>query len=1012
MDLLEQLQKDGWYLLSSGLERLLEGTTESIGPKEVIKLALDVDLREIGGGAFASLSSRSTKSETFDGNVVVQILKIRNISAPKANEESKVAPRLLKLILTDGQTQYTGLEYRTILSLSLDTPPGTKIYLKNGPIKVSQGLLLLSDDNVSVLGGRVPALADKWEMSRTMAKYAKGGRIQLSANGPPPWVGFGEKIQKTVAAERNFKSLKAKEKDESKENAEFNALRKDAIAEATKLATRKTFGGGAKQMVDANVQKIMDKGFTEDQATHALKLTRNNVNRALGNLQRIEERNQKQNDIKSGKVEPPQKLGRRGVGNKRDSEPEGSSKPSSKVSLFDFLEDILPESDTSNKKSSSKETTPSNVGDSKPTAEKPSTRPSANPGSHYNTYPSNRSANSASSSAQYQSHSSNVQYNNPGKNYNQQRFENNISSSFANRNSHPGPNNRNYGSHQQQSHQSNTNATAGYKQSNDYNNSRYRGPPNAPSNNNHAGDTYQQGRHETKYNQSMSSYNPHQNQQQQQSHYRNDSYNNNVSTASHGSKYPGSGKQSNASYGYGQTDIKGSQKYSNQSDTRKQSNASGHFQPQQYQSTQQQPSYIAGGQKQVQGYNATNSAAANHQSSHHASTNSHYGQASSTNDTSSNSNNVTNLKSQKGGIRYSKDDSQKHPATPSGTATAQGRKPPQPKMHNSQQSKSTENLPPFVSGGKHANTAPAVNNNNKMTQLTEATANMQISSKPINNSNTNPHATNLPKAQANMSDPTPPPTAQVPVPAKNFFQLPNGFNYNPYQIVGFQNKQTNEFALNVLKSQQFDALQTTHLVATAQPGGVSMPPTAAVVPTVLPTGQPVSSVPPISSGVLPNWKIGDRCLAKYWEDGVFYNAEITGISENTFVVCFLEYGNYEEVLKTDCIQLSGPGVPGPAPSPHVHPPPPATISFQHPSTAPHIPAGVPMLPPPQPPTGAYPAPGVDGQSAQHFSHGYKPHQSSHYTHHQHPVHQQPQSQHRPSKFREQRPMYVPPAQRK
>lgn len=76
----------------------------------------------------------------------------------------------------------------------------------------------------------------------------------------------------------------------------------------------------------------------------------------------------------------------------------------------------------------------------------------------------------------------------------------------------------------------------------------------------------------------------------------------------------------------------------------------------------------------------------------------------------------------------------------------------------------------------------------------------------------------------------------------------------------------------------------------------------------------------------------------------------------------------------------------------------------HPSANPHMPPpGASMMPHP-PPTGAYPGQGMDNQ---HYTHGYKP-QPSQYQHHA-LSHQQQQ---RPSKFREQRPMYVPPAQRK
>uniref|UniRef100_A0A8D8FDY1 Survival of motor neuron-related-splicing factor 30 n=1 Tax=Culex pipiens TaxID=7175 RepID=A0A8D8FDY1_CULPI len=1065
MGLLEQLQEQGWHLLPAGIERLLEGTPGSnLDAKQAIKLALDIDLREIGGGALSSISARGTKADSFDGNIVVQVLKVRNISAPKANEESKAAPRLLKLTITDGQTQYSALEGEHVPSLSLDTAPGTKIYLKNGPIKILQGMLILNANNVSILGGKVPALFDKWELTRAMAKYAKGGRMQLSASGPPPWIPFGQKIQQNIPSSdtKNFKSLQTKEKDESKENAEFTALRNDAIAEANKLGTKKTFGGGAKQMVDANVQKIMDKGFSEEQANHALKLTRNNVQRALGNLQRIEERRQRDQpfgedggDFKAGKVEPPQRMGKPSFRGKRESESDASSKPSAKVSLFDFLEDILPETDASaNKKSSSKESTPFGGKDGKPGADRYESK--------YNSYSGSNHNNRSSAPNPYQSNSSSS-YNSgsaaASKSYNQQRFENNISSSFATRNTHPGPGNRSYG--QQNPQQQNSNPSGGYKQQqqssyNDYNSNRgYRGgPPNSTGGGAgyHTSEGHPRGgRPESKYNQSHSSYNnPHQQSQQQ---YRSDSYNNNPSGNSNSnagsqgnSKYAtSSGKSqptSNSSYGSygGHTDSRGAQSYNGQADG---GGGAGRKHPgYQQQQQQQQSSYQ--GSKPVQGYNATGAGAGsvgNHTGGHasNAANNNHYGQQHNAGGASNNYNNSNSTQGVKPakGSRYTKEDSQKFSGPPpkSTTTTTQApppqQQPPQARNPSGPPQKVNQSppqhgapasgmQPPFVPGNnKQPSPGPpgsAVSNNNninnnnaKMAQLTEATAGMQIgNSKPFNNSQVKPHQQQAPMVSG------PPPPATTPVVPKNFIQLPNGFNYNPYQIMGFQNKQTNEFALNVLKSQQFDALQTAHLAGgppvQAIPG-VPIPGTATVVSSVLaPAG------PAMPAGALPNWKIGDRCLAKYWEDGGFYNAEITAISESTFVVCFLEYGNYEEVLKTDCIPLAG----GPAGPPH----PSATMGFHHPQAALGVPQPHPamMAPhPPPPPAGAYPVQqqGVpDSQSAaqqQHYNPGYKPQPSQYAPHphqHGHPPPPHHHQQQRPSKFREQRPMYVPPAQRK
>lgn len=38
--------------------------------------------------------------------------------------------------------------------------------------------------------------------------------------------------------------------------------------------------------------------------------------------------------------------------------------------------------------------------------------------------------------------------------------------------------------------------------------------------------------------------------------------------------------------------------------------------------------------------------------------------------------------------------------------------------------------------------------------------------------------------------------------------------------------------------------------------------------------------------------------------GQYYPAEVTGASESTNVVRFLDYGNYEEVLKVDCLPMN------------------------------------------------------------------------------------------------------------
>ena len=74
---------------------------------------------------------------------------------------------------------------------------------------------------------------------------------------------------------------------DGRDNEEFEAQRRDAIAEAGRAAgcTKKIFGGGTKPLLDRNIQAIMSKGFTIQEAEASLKQSKNNVDRALKNLQ-------------------------------------------------------------------------------------------------------------------------------------------------------------------------------------------------------------------------------------------------------------------------------------------------------------------------------------------------------------------------------------------------------------------------------------------------------------------------------------------------------------------------------------------------------------------------------------------------------------------------------------------------------------------------------------------------------------------------------------------------------
>lgn len=318
MTAIQNLQNHGWYLSERGYN-LASNNGNTVEIQQIIKRAAELDLKEIGSG----------DGDINQGNVVLQIQKLRNVAAPKNNEESRAAPRMLKLSLTDGRNNFQAIEIEYIASLSLNTPPGTKLLIKSGNLSTTHGIILLRPLNVGyVYEGKVANLVEKWELNKKLAVHS---RVRSADDGgPPPWIPFGKKIMKVIDQGKNFKALADKEKS-TKENTEFEAQRKDAIAEAAKQGNKKIFGGGNQQLLDHGVQKIVDQGFSIEQAEFALRVNRNNLDRALKSLQK--------NENKSSNTREP----REPKGKRFEKKIEEAGKPSSgKVSLFDFLEDKLP----------------------------------------------------------------------------------------------------------------------------------------------------------------------------------------------------------------------------------------------------------------------------------------------------------------------------------------------------------------------------------------------------------------------------------------------------------------------------------------------------------------------------------------------------------------------------------------------------------------------------------------------------------------------------------------------
>ncbi|WAQ98956.1 TDRD3-like protein [Mya arenaria] len=326
------LQDRGWYLTGEGIAQCTQTGKSDVD--SIIKSALDVQ-----------------------GPGVLQLQKIRNVSAPKDNEDSQAAPRIFKFSLTDGHVTCNAVETENLNGVTVD---------------VEHGFLLLNNKNAKSLGGRVDKLAEGWELKR---KLAKQSRATFNTDGGPPlFVPFGQRIStdayKAQPKRDNFKSLETLKGDKDKtraEEIEFEAQRKATIAEALQAkedGLTKKFGGGTK-VNDRDIAKIVEMGFQAEDATSALKQSGGNFQQALDSLL-------------SGRVLPgrsgfgrggPNRQGSyesdRGRGGRRerrdddtggggrgrrgrDQEETGdaSSRPSGPATLFDFLNKKIPIGDT------------------------------------------------------------------------------------------------------------------------------------------------------------------------------------------------------------------------------------------------------------------------------------------------------------------------------------------------------------------------------------------------------------------------------------------------------------------------------------------------------------------------------------------------------------------------------------------------------------------------------------------------------------------------------------------
>lgn len=243
MSLKDELELKGWHLSEEGIEELKEGVSE-VSAVAIIQKALDIDLREISRHFFTDDIYRG-KVDSVTGPCVLQIQKVKNVAAPKY-EYGGGAPPLLRVHLTDGHVTVSAVQWGNWKSLSQDTPPGTKIFIKPVKVPLQNSFLLLSESQFTVLGGNVEALVHKWEVSRSLATHIRTG--ESTDSGPPKWIPFGQPIHfgDTKNLRGNFRSLDQDSKEQKEDDTAFKQQRLANIAEISraKEGKVKVFGGG------------------------------------------------------------------------------------------------------------------------------------------------------------------------------------------------------------------------------------------------------------------------------------------------------------------------------------------------------------------------------------------------------------------------------------------------------------------------------------------------------------------------------------------------------------------------------------------------------------------------------------------------------------------------------------------------------------------------------------------------------------------------------------------------
>lgn len=173
-ELLNRLKELGLHLTSEGLQvckdeikqtQLVSTTaTESkLTAQDVFNHAANRSLKGIG----AKCLDEKRSTDVLSGLRLLQVVSVRNLSAPEVRQESSAFPRMLDLVLFDGHVRCHAIEHVPVPLLKESAlPPGVKILLKDA--RVFQGVILLEPKSVVKTCGAVDRLAESWKIKQSI----------------------------------------------------------------------------------------------------------------------------------------------------------------------------------------------------------------------------------------------------------------------------------------------------------------------------------------------------------------------------------------------------------------------------------------------------------------------------------------------------------------------------------------------------------------------------------------------------------------------------------------------------------------------------------------------------------------------------------------------------------------------------------------------------------------------------------------------------------------------------